>query len=80
MAIDFSGLWISALQRDHFLKENLADLSTSIPLELNLITLKGLYFLHFIADLVRDSMLFPFYCKYLNICSILLLPLSFFVV
>lgn len=73
------GFWIRALQRDNFLKEKLADLCTNIPLELNLIiTLKGLYFLHFIMDLVKDSVLLPFYCKYLNTCTILSLSLFFF--
>lgn len=42
------------------------------PSGINLITLKSIdpYFFHFIMDLVRDSTLLPFYCKYLNTCKV----------
>lgn len=48
--------------------------STSSPLELNLIiALTSLYIFHLITGLVRNSVMFPFPCKYLNTCTISLL-------
>lgn len=80
---DFSAFLYQSPPEKPFPERNPSRFNTNSPLELNLIiALTSLYFFHFITDLVRNSMMFPFSCKYLNTCTISLLlssiSLSFF--
>lgn len=70
----FSGLLYQSPPERPFPERKPSRFNTNSPLELNLIiALTSLYFFHFTTDLVRNSAMFPFSCKYLNTCTISLL-------